>query len=117
MPELVVLIVEDDAILRMDAVDMVTDAGHVAIEASNANEAIALLENRRDITTVFTDIEMPGTMDGIKLAHAIRKRWPPVTVVVASGRIKPGEGDLPDDVAFLSKPYSPQSVIRSLGLA
>ena len=117
MPQLVVLIVEDEALLRMDAVDMITDAGHVAIEASNADEAIALLETRSDITAVFTDIEMPGSMDGIRLAHAIRNRWPPVTIVVASGRIKPGEGDLPDDVPFLPKPYSPRTVMRSLGLA
>lgn len=117
MPQLVVLIVEDDAILRLDAADMVTEAGHVAIEASNADDAIALLETRPDITTVFTDIEMPGTMDGILLAHAVRNRWPPVTVVVASGRIKPGPGELPDNVAFLAKPYSPQAVHLSLGLS
>lgn len=117
MPQLVVLIVEDDAILRLDAADMVTEAGHVAIEASNADDAIALLETRPDITTVFTDIEMPGTMDGILLAHAVRNRWPPVTVVVASGRIKPGRGELPENVAFLAKPYSPQAVHLSLGLS
>lgn len=116
MPQLVVLIVEDEALLRMDAVDMVRDAGHVAIEASNADEAIVLLQARSDIAAVFTDIEMPGTMDGIRLAHAIRARWPAVTVVVASGRIRPDEGELPDHAAFLAKPYSPQSVLRSLGL-
>ena len=73
----VVLIVEDEFLLRMDAVDMIAAAGFEAVEAANADEAIKILEARRDITVVFTDIQMPGSMDGLKLARAVRGRWPP----------------------------------------
>jgi two-component system, response regulator PdtaR len=72
-----VLVVEDEFFSRLHAVDVVNDAGFTAIEASNADEAIATLEDRKDIRIVLTDINMPGSMDGLKLAHAIRKRWPP----------------------------------------
>ena len=73
----VVLIVEDEALVRMIAVDMIEEAGFEILEAANADEAILLLEARRDITVLFTDIEMPGSMDGLRLAQAVRGRWPP----------------------------------------
>jgi CheY-like chemotaxis protein len=77
----VVLIVEDKFLLRMDAVDMIAAAGfEVVDEAANADEAIKILEARRDITVVFTDIQMPGSMDGLKLARAVRGRWPPIKI-------------------------------------
>src|SRR5258707_15153422 len=77
----VVLIVEDEFLLRMDAVDMIAAAGFEVGEAANADDAIEILESRRDITVVFTDIQMPGSMDGLKLAHAVRGRWPPIKIV------------------------------------
>jgi CheY-like chemotaxis protein len=106
----VVLIVEDEFLLRMNAVDMIAAAGFEAIEAANADEAIEILENRRDITVVFTDIQMPGSMDGLKLARAVRGRWPPIKIVATSGHIDVVETDLPDGGRFLPKPYSPQQV-------
>ena len=75
----VVLVVEDSALIRMGAVDLVLSAGYEALEAQDADEAIRILESRDDIDLVFTDVQMPGTMDGIKLAHYIRDRWPPVS--------------------------------------
>ena len=114
MSQIIILVVEDEPILRLDAVDFLEEAGHTVIEAANAIEAIALLESRMDINVVFTDIEMPGSMDGMMLARAVRDRWPPVTIVVASGRVVPGAGDLPDNVPFLSKPYSPASVLKAI---
>src|SRR3954452_14290442 len=92
----VVLIVEDEFLLRMNAVDMIAAAGFEAIEAANADEAIAILENRRDITVVFTDIQMPGSMDGLKLARAVRGRWPPIRIIATSGHVDVAETDLPD---------------------
>src|SRR5579863_9901913 len=77
----VVLIVEDEFLIRKDAADMVRDAGFDVVEAENADEAILILESRLDITVVFTDIQMPGSMDGLKLAAAIRGRWPPIKIV------------------------------------
>ena len=83
----VVLIVEDEFLLRMDAVDMIAGAGFEVVEAANADQAIEILEARRDITVVFTDIQMPGSMDGLKLARAVRGRWPPIKIVATSGHV------------------------------
>jgi CheY-like chemotaxis protein len=101
----VVLIVEDEILLRMDAVDMVGAAGFEVIEAGNADEAIEILETRPDITVVFTDIQIPGSMDGLKLARAIRGRWPPIKIIATSGRLNVEEIDLPEGGRFLPKPY------------
>ena len=106
----VVLIVEDEFLLRIDAVQMVAAAGFEVVEASNADEAIEILEARRDITVVFTDVQMPGSMDGLKLARAIRGRWPPIKIVATSGHVGVRETDLPDGGRFLPKPYSPMQV-------
>ena len=106
----VVLIVEDEFLLRMDAVDMITSAGFEAVEAANADAAIEILEARRDIAVVFTDIQMPGSMDGLKLARAVRGRWPPIKIVATSGHVRVAETDLPAGGRFLPKPYSPTQV-------
>src|SRR6266404_1520060 len=110
----VVLIVEDEFLLRMDAVDMIAAAGFEPIEAASADEAIDILESRRDITVVFTDIQMPGSMDGLKLARAVRGRWPPIKIVATSGHVDVAETDLPDGGRFLPKPYSPTDVAGML---
>jgi CheY-like chemotaxis protein len=113
----VVLIVEDEFLLRIAAVDMIADAGFEVLEAGNAAEAIAILEARRDITVVFTDIQMPGSMDGLRLAKAVRGRWPPIKIIATSGRPHIGETDLPEGGRFLPKPYGPrqlQGVLREL---
>src|SRR5258707_14501230 len=106
----VVLIVEDEFLLRMDAVDMIAAAGFEVVEAANADEAIEILESRRDITVVFTDIQIPGSMDGLKLARAVRGRWPPIKIVATSGHVNVGETDLPDGGLFLPEPYSPYQI-------
>ena len=103
----VVLIVEDDFLLRMDAADMIKAAGFEVIEAGNADQAIEVLEARPDITVVFTDIQMPGSMDGLKLARAVRGRWPPIKIIATSGLVDVGEKDLPEGGRFLRKPYGP----------
>lgn len=112
-----VLVVEDEALIRMNAVSMIEDAGFEVIEASNADDAILLLETRPEISVVFTDIEMPGSMDGLKLAHAIRRRWPPVVLIVASGRVTPDADAIPTDTVFLRKPYNEAMVAQALNRA
>ena len=102
----VVLVVEDDFLLRMDAADIVRDAGFDVIEASNADEAIIILESRGDIAVVFTDVQMPGSMDGLKLARAVRGRWPPIKIVTTSGQCVVEAADLPEGGRFLPKPYN-----------
>jgi CheY-like chemotaxis protein len=106
----VVLIVEDELLLRMDAADMIVGAGFEVIEAGNADQAIEILEARSDVTVVFTDIQMPGSMDGLRLARAVRGRWPPIKIVATSGRLHVEELDLPEGGRFLPKPYSPVQV-------
>jgi CheY-like chemotaxis protein len=110
----VVLIVEDEFLLRMDAVDMIAAAGFDVVETGDADEAIGILESRRDITVVFTDIQIPGSMDGLKLARAIRGRWPPIKILATSGLVDVGEKDLPEGGRFLPKPYHPTQLARVL---
>ena len=109
-----VLIVEDEPLVRFCAVQTVEEAGFAVIEAANADEAIAILESRRDIRVVFTDIHMPGSMDGLKLAHAVRDRWPPIKIIVTSGRDRIGPRDLPDGGRFFAKPYDPGAIKDTL---
>jgi two-component system, response regulator PdtaR len=110
----VVLIVEDEALVRLTAVGMIEEAGFEALEATNADEAILLLEARRDITVVFTDIEMPGSMDGLRLAETVRGRWPPIKIIATSGRYVVRDGDLPSGGLFLAKPYSSDQISSAL---
>jgi CheY-like chemotaxis protein len=110
----VVLIVEDDFLIRMNAAEMIANAGFDVVEAANADEAILVLEDRLDITVVFTDIQMPGSMDGLKLAAAIRGRWPPIKIVATSGLVDVRQDDLPEGGRFLPKPYSPEQIVQTL---
>src|SRR5258708_20342918 len=91
----VVLVVEDDFLLRMDASQIIEAAGFLVVEAANADQAIIILESRDDISVVFTDIQMPGSMDGLKLARAVRGRWPPINIVPTSGHRTLSESHLP----------------------
>jgi two-component system, response regulator PdtaR len=110
----VVLIVEDEMLIRMGAVDLVLSAGYEALEARDADEAIRILEARHDIDLVFTDVQMPGTMDGIKLANFIRGRWPPVKLLVASGNAIIEESSLPSGSRFFSKPYDDHAITDAM---
>jgi CheY-like chemotaxis protein len=110
----VILIVEDELLIRMDAADMVRTAGFDVVEAQNADEAILVLERRFDIAVVFTDIQMPGSMDGLKLAAAIRGRWPPIKIVAASGLVQLCADDLPAGSHILSKPYSAGQIVGAI---
>lgn len=110
----VVLVVEDSPLIRMGAVELVLSAGYEAIEARDADEAIRVLEARDDIDLVFTDVQMPGTMDGVKLAHHIRNRWPPVKLIVASGAAVLAESQLPGGSRFFSKPYDDHTITETM---
>jgi CheY-like chemotaxis protein len=109
-----VLVVEDELFARLHAINLVEDAGFTAVEASNSDEAIAILEARKDIRIVFTDIDMPGSMDGLKLAHAIRRRWPPIELVLTSGHFDIREDQLPERGRFFPKPYRDEEIISAL---
>ena len=109
-----VLIVEDEPLVRLCAVHIVEDAGYEVVEAANADEAIRILESRMDIRVVFTDIHMPGSMDGLKLATAVRDRWPPIKIMVTSGRHFVPQQELPEGGRFIGKPYDPVQVKNAL---
>jgi len=110
----VILVVEDSVLIRMSAVDLVESAGYEALQANDADEAIRIMESRSDIDLVFTDVEMPGTMDGIKLAHYIRNRWPPVRLIVASGKAILEESGLLEGSRFFAKPYDDHAITDAM---
>ena len=110
----VVLVVEDEMLLRMRAVDMVEDAGFTPLEAVDADEAVAILESRSDIALLFTDIQMPGSMDGLKLAHAVHERWPPIKIILVSGQLKLANIDIPADSRFFGKPLEAREMIAEM---
>jgi CheY-like chemotaxis protein len=110
----VVLVVEDEVLIRMAAVAMIRSAGFEALQAANADDATKILEARDDIRVVFTDINLPGSMDGLKLAAAVRGRWPPVEFIITSGRRTPTADDMPERSLFIGKPYSSFQVVRAL---
>jgi CheY-like chemotaxis protein len=109
-----VLVVENEPLLLYDAVEMIEEAGFTAYGARNADEAIRTLERHSNIRVLFTDIDMPGSMDGLKLAHAVKDRWPPVTIMVTSGVKKVVDDDLPEHGIFFSKPYPSAKVVGTL---
>src|SRR5277367_3371248 len=100
----IVLVVEDELLLRMRAVDMVEDAGYIPVEAVDADEAFAILKSRSDIALLFTDVQMPGSMDGLELAHVVHKHWPPIKIILVSGQLKLSVCDIPPDSRFFGKP-------------
>jgi CheY-like chemotaxis protein len=110
----IVLVVEDEMLLRMRAVDMVEDAGFTPVEAVDADEAVAILESRSDIALLFTDIQMPGTMDGLKLAHAVHERWPPIKIILVSGKLKLANIEIPADSRFFGKPLEAREMIAEM---
>jgi two-component system, response regulator PdtaR len=110
----VVLIVEDELLVRMDAVEVIEADGFEVIEAKNADDAIAILEQRNDIGLIFTDIDMPGSMDGLKLAHFVKDRWPPIKIIATSGHATITANDLPEGGRFMPKPYNPTEVADTI---
>ena len=91
-------------LLRMQAIDMVIEPAAVQFEASNADEAVAIPESRADIALLFTDIRMPGSMDGLRLAHAVYRQWPPIKIILVSGQLNLSSSDMPFDSRFFGKP-------------
>jgi two-component system, response regulator PdtaR len=113
-PAPVILIVEDDPFVRMLAVEFVNDAGFKTLEAGDADQAIAILESCSEIAVLFTDIRMPGSMDGLKLAIVVSNRWPAIQILVASGHLHLRQADLPPKGRFLGKPYDAAAMIAEL---
>ncbi len=112
--KIVVLVVEDEPILRVFTVAELEDEGFDVLEAANAAEAIDKIERNPNVQLIFTDIDMPGTMDGLRLAAFVRDRWPPIRIIVTSGNHSPAASVLPEDAPFMGKPYDPKEVSRAI---
>ena len=109
-----VLVVEDDEVLRMCAAEVVADAGFAPVEAASADEAVAILESRSDIALVFTDIQIPGSMDGLGLARTVHERWPAIKIILVSGRVEVSELERPVNSRFFQKPFAMKQMIEGL---
>jgi CheY-like chemotaxis protein len=109
-----VLVVDDEPLVRMDLVDMLEAARYRTREASCASEAVEILEQDPEIRVVFTDIQMPGSMDGLALSHYVRERWPPTIIVICSGNRTPTQDELPSDANFIAKPFGRREMSRIL---
>jgi CheY-like chemotaxis protein len=110
----VVLVVEDEMLVRMNATEAIEAAGFDVVEAGDADQAIAILEQRVDIHLIFTDIQMPGSMDGLKLAHFVKDRWPPIKIIATSGHARITDNDLPEGSSFLPKPYAAAEIASAI---
>lgn len=111
---LVVLVVEDEVLLRWSTVSVVDETGFTAFEAGSATEAISILERQSDVWAVVTDVQMPGSIDGLKLAHLVRIRWPKIKILITSGQVRLREDDVPAGCQYLHKPYDPSQLISIL---
>jgi CheY-like chemotaxis protein len=112
-----ILIVEDEALVRFDLVDLFEAAGWRVFEAANADEAIALLDKHKEVRVVLTDVQMPGSIDGIRLAHYVRERFPPTVLFVVSGHVAVPAEELPERTTFLTKPFDPHRLLRQIECA
>ena len=110
----VVLVVEDEALLRMNAVDLVEDAGFEAVEAANSRQAVRVLESRSDIGIILSDIYMPPGIDGMALVAIVHDRWPLIAIILVSGQIPAGDVKVPEGGVFLSKPYRDTDLVAAL---
>ena len=109
-----VLVVEDEPLRRIDVVDQLEQSRFEVFQAPNADTAIKILETYPAIRVLFTDIDMPGSMDGLKLAAAVRDRWPPIRIVITSGLRKIDIGALPQEARFFPKPYNVSEVASTM---
>ena len=109
-----VLVVEDEPLLLIMATDMIEDAGFSVVSATNADEALTILEKRRDVRIVFTDVRMPGSMNGLAFAATVRDRFPPIEIIVTSGHERPVSSQLPERGVFLGKPYGERDLVCAM---
>ncbi len=109
-----VLVVDDEALVRLATKSVLEDAGMTVVEASNSADAIAILENSHTIDVLFTDIRMPGELDGLALAKFTKDRWPSVKVLVTSGDRETAQSELPMGVRFFAKPYESRQLMATI---
>jgi two-component system, response regulator PdtaR len=109
--KLVILVVEDELLLRMYAADLLEENGFGVVEAENADAALKVLETRDDVRLLFTDVKMPGSCDGMDLARQVHARWPNILLVITSGHLRPTQEEIPDHGHFIAKPYREKDLL------
>ncbi|KQS84814.1 response regulator [Rhizobium sp. Leaf383] len=109
-----ILVVEDEVLIRMDAADYFSDEGFEVLEAASADEALLILESRADVDFVFSDINMPGSLDGLALCRRVAERWPLIGIIVTSGMMRPTRTSLPGRTLFFEKPYEYKLLLEGL---
>ena len=110
----VILVVDDEALLRLYAAGTLEENGFDVLEAANASDALQVLERRNDVRLIFTDIQMPGRLDGLDLIREVHRRWPQILLVVTSARVQPKDNEIADHGTFLPKPYSEQALVAEV---
>jgi two-component system, response regulator PdtaR len=110
----VVLVVEDEPLVRELEADIILGGGFRLLEAATADEAFELLRSGAEVHMVFTDVDMPGSINGFEFARLVRQGWPEVAILVASGKMRPGPGDLPAGAEFIAKPYRPAELVQRI---
>ena len=111
-----VLVAEDEPLIRVGMALVIEEAGYQVVEAGNTDDALKAIEVEGDVGLLLTDVDMPGSMDGIRLAHAVRNRWPSIRLLVISGKVGVRPGELPEGALFLSKPYQEPKLLDTLRL-
>ncbi|NSY14817.1 response regulator [Agrobacterium vitis] len=114
LEEPIALVVDDEPLILMDTADMISDEGYAVVEATTADQAYEFLDRHSSLQLLFTDVQMPGDLDGFDLARVVAERWPHICVVIASGAAVPGPGDIPDNATFISKPFTAEHVHKVL---
>lgn len=114
MQKPIAVVVDDEPLILMGTTDIIADAGYSIVEATTAEQAYEFLKQHSSVELLFTDVQTPGTIDGFELARNVARRWPDICVVVASGAAVPAMGDLPRNAEFISKPFSPETVLEVL---
>lgn len=110
----IALVVDDDPLILMDTADMIADEGYAVVEANTADQAYDFLDRHPTLQLLFTDVQMPGELDGFDLARVVAERWPHICVVIASGEADPRPGEIPDNATFISKPFTAELVHQLL---
>ena len=110
----VILTVEDEALISEYLGEVLGETGYTVVATSNADEAIEVLKARADVRVIITDINMPGSMDGLKLAAAVRDKWPPIKIIITTGRARPSGDQMPSGSVFVAKPYNRADLVRAL---
>jgi two-component system, response regulator PdtaR len=110
-----ILVADDDELIRLHASELLEESGYTVVEAASAKEALQVMEARKDVRLLFTDIQMPPGINGLELARQVHKRWPRVLLVITSGQTKPARAEIADDGRFIRKPYLAKDLLRQIG--